>query len=69
MDGLLTLVDSLFTSLSDKLFRLRLEFEHESVVGSTECSESDRERGCFRDDRSIVDVASLTITMGSLEVK
>ncbi len=44
-------VDSLGTSLSDKLYRLRVEVDceivEESGIGSVECSESDRERDCL----------------------
>jgi hypothetical protein len=66
------LVDSLGTSLSDKLFRLRVKvvckLEEGSDNGSVEGSESDRERDClsvlmvngFRDDeRSSIAVGSV----------
>jgi hypothetical protein len=46
-----TTVDSFGTSLSDKLFRFRVEVECKiaegSGIGSVECSESDRERDCL----------------------
>ncbi len=61
------IVDSLGTSLSDKLFRLRVKFDCEIVegsgIGSVEGSESDRERdflsvlvvNCFRkEERSSI---------------
>lgn len=64
------LVDSLFPSLSDRLFRFRIEFKEESVNGSVECSESDRDRGCFREDRSSKDVESfVVINGGSVDIK
>ncbi len=44
-------VDSFGTSLSDKLFRLRVKFDckilKSSGNNSVECSESDRERDCL----------------------
>ena len=64
--------DSLTASLSDKLFLLRVELdcetEEESVSGSVECSESDRERDCFSilvfvcflvEERSSVEIESV----------
>ncbi len=56
-------VDSFGTSLSDKLFRLRVDVVEESGIGSVECSESDRERDCLsalvvdcfrKEERSII---------------
>jgi len=67
---LLTTIGSLLTSLSDKLFRFRVEFEDGSVNGSIECSESDRERGCFREERSSKDVESFVVKSGgSFDIK
>jgi hypothetical protein len=68
-DELLTPVDSLLTSLSDKLFLLRVEFKEGSVDGSVECSESERERDCFREERSSIAVESFVISGGSVDAK
>jgi hypothetical protein len=69
MDELFTTVGSLFTSLSDKLFLFRVEFDEGSVIGSVECSESDRERVCFREERSRIEVESGVNSRGSGDVK
>ncbi len=67
---MVTTVGSLLTSLSDKLFLLRVEFEEGSINGSVECSESDRERDCFRAERSSIEVESFVVKSGgSVDIK
>ncbi len=70
IDELLIPIGSLLTSLSDKLFLLRVEFEEGSINGSVECSESDRERDCFREERSSIEVESFVVRSdGSFDIK
>ncbi|CAF1030714.1 unnamed protein product [Rotaria sordida] len=68
-DELLIPIDSLLTSVSDKLFRLRIIFKDESVNGCIEYSESDHERGCFREERSSIEVESFVTTRESVDLK
>ncbi len=46
-----------------------MEFDEGSVIGSVECSESDRERVCFREERSRIEVESGVNSRGSGDVK
>ncbi|CAF2957134.1 unnamed protein product [Rotaria sp. Silwood2] len=68
-DELLIPIDSLLTLLSDKLFRLQIIFKDESVNGCIECSESDHEHDCFREERSSIEVESFVTTKESIDLK
>ena len=80
IDDVGIIFDSFGTSLSDKLFRLRVEVDCESKEGSVnnsaDGSESDRERdclsvftiNCFREEeRSNREVASVDTNRGSID--